>query len=381
MKTTRDAFAAGTPDRPRSPGLGHLLRELVPTGLSFLLLLIFLLVALLYATCTQYIRPEEFAVKQVDVPVPLITGAPGIHTNVYGTGIQWRMPGCEKFIVFPKSVRAVTLHAKGGDREEVERFVRYEEAAHIQTSDGFFINLDVSILYRVIDPYKVVREFGAGSLYEQNGIILQAEPTLKATMGTLHPEDFFNAAERVAMQNQARDKFNEFLVPRGLKVDYVLIRYPKYHEAVQARIEARNIQEQTKQKNVQEAFLAQANGDLNEVERQGEANRSIKLMQGSNTVTRLTAEMDAYRRKRVSEANRVLTLAEAEKQRMINEAYQGAGSERLIGLEWAKVLGGLDTIVLQTGGPNGFNPLDVPNLMKQLRLTQPLNQAAYEKAQ
>jgi hypothetical protein len=33
------------------------------------------------------------------------------------------------------------------------------------------------------------------------------------------------------------------------------------------------------------------------------------------------------------EANRVLSLAEAEKQRMINEAYQGAGSDRLIGLE------------------------------------------------
>jgi len=31
-------------------------------------------------------------------------------------------------------------------------------------------------------------------------------------------------------------------VPRGLRVEHVLIRYPKYHEAVQARIEARNIQ-------------------------------------------------------------------------------------------------------------------------------------------
>jgi regulator of protease activity HflC (stomatin/prohibitin superfamily) len=188
-------------------------------------------------------------------------------------------------------VRAVTLHAKGKLNEESEGYVRYEEAARIQTSDGFFINLDVSILYRVIDPYRVVREFGAGTLYEQNGIVFQAEPTFKATMGTLHPEDFFNAAKRVVKQDEARDRFNDFLEPRGLRVEHVLIRYPQYHEAVQARIEARNIQEQTKQKNIEEARLAQAMAALKEVEKQGEANLSIKLMEGSNFVTRLTTRI------------------------------------------------------------------------------------------
>jgi hypothetical protein len=154
-------------------------------------------------------------------------------------------------------------------------------------------------------------------------------------------------------------------------VDHVLIRYPQYHEAVQARIEARNIQEQTRQKNIEEAKLAQAQGALNEVEKQGEANLSIKLMEGSNFVTRATAQMDAYRRKFASEGNKVISLAEAEKQRMINEAYQGTGAERLVGLEWARVLSGLDTIVLPSGGPGGFNPLDVDSLMKQLKMKAP----------
>lgn len=360
-----------TPSTSTPGSFGRNLRALAPTGVPLLLLLCFLLFAFAYAICTQYIHPDEFAVKQVDVPVPLFTGSAGIHSNIYDTGVQWRLPGCEKFLVFPKSIRAVTLHAKGKLNEDQERFVRYEEAAHIQTSDGFFINLDVSILYRVIDPYKVVREFGAGVIYEQNGIVFQAEPTFKATMGTMHPEDFFDATKRVAKQNEARDRFNEFLEPRGLKVEHVLIRYPQYHEAVQARIEARNIQEQTKQKNIEEAKLAQANASLKEVEKQGEANLSIKLMEGSNYVTRLSAQMDAYRRKKVSEANRVIAVAEAEKQRMINEAYQGAGSDKLIGLEWAKVLSGLDTIILESGGPNGFNPLNVNTLMKQLQIKPP----------
>jgi hypothetical protein len=40
-------------------------------------------------------------------------------------------------------------------------------------------------------------------------------------------------------------------------------------------------------------------------------------------------------------------------------------------LEWAKVLGGLETIVLESGGPNGFNPLNLDSLMKQLKLDKP----------
>jgi regulator of protease activity HflC (stomatin/prohibitin superfamily) len=359
---------SGTGPEPRGRSFGGLLRQLAPTGLTLLVVLVLGLVAVAYWLCTQYIEPDEFAVKQVDVPVPFFTGAAGIHSNVYQTGIQWRLPGCEKFIIFPKSVRAVTLRTAGKGEDESQKFVHYEDAAHIQTSDGFFITLDVSILYRVIDPYKVVRYFGAGSLYEQNGIVVQAESHLKATMGALQPEDFFDATKRVAKQHEARDKFNEVLVPQGLRIEHVLIRYPKYHEAVQARIEARNIQEQTLHKNVEEAKLAQALAALKEVEKQGEANMSIKLMDGSNYVTRLTAQMDAYRRKKASEANRVMALADAEKQRMVNEAYQGAGADRLVGLEWAKVLSGLDTIVLESGGPNGFNPLDIDSLMKQLKL-------------
>ena len=116
---------------------------MAPTGLPLLIVLLFALLALIYVTCTQYIKPDEFAVKQVDVPVPLLTGAAGIHTNIYSTGIHWRIPGCEKFIIFPKNVRAVTLHMRGKSPESHQRYVRYEDAAHIQTSDGFFINLDV----------------------------------------------------------------------------------------------------------------------------------------------------------------------------------------------------------------------------------------------
>src|SRR5215510_2089010 len=94
---------SGSVQAPADRKFGGLIRQLAPTGLTLLVVLGLVFVAIAYAFCTQYIQPDEFAVKQVDVPVPLFTGAAGIHTNVYHTGIQWRLPGSEKFILFPRS--------------------------------------------------------------------------------------------------------------------------------------------------------------------------------------------------------------------------------------------------------------------------------------
>src|SRR5215475_13916202 len=127
--TTDPDLGAGSGKRVL-PGFSRTLRQLAPTGLSLLVVLLFLFIGILYVTCTQYIRPDEFAVKQVDVTMPLLTGAAGIHTNIYDTGVHWLTPGCEKFLVFPKSIRAVTFHSKAKSEQE-ERFVRFEDAAHI----------------------------------------------------------------------------------------------------------------------------------------------------------------------------------------------------------------------------------------------------------
>src|ERR1051326_6387521 len=89
MKPSNPTPSLAGPSSGGRPFRG-LLRQLAPTGLTLLIVLVLVLFVLVYATCTRYIEPDQFAVKQVDVPVPLITGSAGIHTNVYETGVQWR---------------------------------------------------------------------------------------------------------------------------------------------------------------------------------------------------------------------------------------------------------------------------------------------------
>ena len=89
----------------------------------------------------------------------------------------------------PKDIQVLELT---NHPDSASRSARIEKAAHIQTSDGFYVDVDVSILYRIVDPYKVFTVIGPGTLYENNGIIPQAEPKLKDAMGVLTTEEFYN---------------------------------------------------------------------------------------------------------------------------------------------------------------------------------------------
>jgi len=69
---------------------------------------------------------------------------------------------------------------------------RKDRAAHIHTSDGFFVDVDVSFLDHIKDPCLVFTTIGPGTLVEDNGIIPRVEPALKETLGKLITETFYN---------------------------------------------------------------------------------------------------------------------------------------------------------------------------------------------
>ena len=333
-----------------------------------------LAVVFVYSVCTCYVKPNEFGVMQVDVSPLGLFGRQGIHTNVYNTGIHIQVPGLQKIHKFPKDLQVLTLKPDPHSAESAYRFITYANPAHIQTSDGFYIDLDVSIIYRITNPYQVITSVGAGKLYEDNGLIPKAEPMLKETMGKLKPEDFFNSTLRAEKQEEARLALNNLLREKGIAVEHVLVRYPKYHPDVQARIEGRNLQEQTRHANMAKAKEAAADAELKRVVEEGKALVSIKLTNGTVYAARRRAEMQSYERIKKSEADKLNKLAEAAKSKLINEAYQGPGADRLVGMEMADILKGLETILVPAGGEKGFNPLDMESLMRSFQI--PLDAAS-----
>ena len=321
------------------------------------LVIIIAITAAIYGSFLEYVEPNEFGIK-----VNKIGFSRGVQKKIYKTGLHLVLPmGFQEMHKLPKNLQVLELTnypqtAAGG--------VRREKAALIQTSDGFFVDVDVSIIYRIEDPYKVFTGIGPGRLFEENGIIPKTEPALKSTLGKLTTEEFFNSPLRVEKALAAKDELNKELNIKGIVVENVLVRYFEYSPEIQKNIEEKKLKDQLVFKNQAEARAAVEGAKLTKITQEGKVIVSVEIEKGKAYVTKKKAEKDLYSRKKTAEANLLVKLAEAEKTRLKNDALKGKGAERMVGLKMADVYKGIDVVILPSDGPSGVNPLNLDNALK-----------------
>src|SRR5215475_1717739 len=353
LEKFRAQWGAGSP-------LGRFVRGDFFRKIILPIVALFVGLKLLIFFCVTYVRPNEYGIKVVRVP---ILGARGVHNEVYHTGFHFILKpfDFEEMYLFPKDLQVLDLT---GAREESAREATVSKAAHIQTSDGFFVDVDVSILYKIVDPYLVFTRLGTGRSFETNGIMPKAEPVLKQTLGELTTEEFYNSPLRSAKIRLAEEFLNRNLAEYGLQVDHVLIRYFRYTEEIQKNVEEKKLKDQLVFKNQAEARAATEGAKLKKVSQEGQAAVDVKLQEGRAYVVTKEAERDLYARKKRAEADLLVKLAEAKKTQLRNEALQGAGSDRMVGLKMADVYKGVEVLVLPSDGANGVNPLNLEQTMK-----------------
>ncbi len=307
----------------------------------------------------DYVRPNEYGIKEVKIGVDR-----GIHQTVYAPGYWLIKPfGMEKMHHFPRQVQVLELTSTEKAARDITSHA-YDRAAKIQTSDGFFVDVDLTILYRIVDPYLLMTTLGPGVLYLTNGILPKAEPVLKQALGELKTEDFYNSPKRVEKSEKARAALDEQVAPKGLKVDQVLIRYFKYSDEIQKNIEAKKLQDQLVFKNQAEAKANTEEAATKKTMQEGEMLVKVEIEGGDAYRTEKTAETELYTRKKAAEGKLLVRTAEAEATELKNQAMQLAGGDRKVALEMAKVLEGLDYVVVPTGGEHGMNPLDLQSVLK-----------------
>jgi regulator of protease activity HflC (stomatin/prohibitin superfamily) len=311
----------------------------------------------IFTLCFVYVEPDEFGIKVNRVGLQR-----GVQADVYHAGLTFVLPfGLQQIYRLPKGIQVLELT---NFPDSAAEGAKKERAAHIQTSDGFFVDVDVSILYHITDPYLVFTTIGPGTLYEDNGIIPKAEPALKETLGKLTTEEFYNSPLRVEKAETAKDQLNSELNEKGIEVDQVLVRYFKYSPEIQKNIEEKKLQDQMVFTNQSSARAAKEEAELKKIVQEGMVIAEVEMEQGKAYVTRKIAEKDLYVRKIKADADLLVQLAEAERVRLENEARKGIGSERLVGLKMADVYKSLDLIILPSDGANGVNPLNLNNTLQ-----------------
>ncbi len=325
--------------------------------LLYLIIAPLVLGVLSYASCSVYVHPNQFGIKQV-----IVGPGKGINKDIYTAGLHWITPGAERMHLFPTEVQLLSLTADPSERGRSDRRL---PPLNIQTSEGYNVFVDISVLFRIEDPYRVITALGPGRLYEDSLVIPRAEQLLRKRLGELDAEEFYNVTKRSERVRLALEDLNTELVPAGLRAMSVFVRRYVYDGRYQQAIEQRKIQDQTVFKNMAEADMAQANAERDRIVAVGEAAVKVELSHGDAEKKKIDSEADLYARKKGAAGELEVKLAEAEGTRLENEALRGRGSENLVGLKMAELLRGTRIIVVPTDGESGINPLDLKSALKR----------------
>jgi regulator of protease activity HflC (stomatin/prohibitin superfamily) len=85
-----------------------------------------------------YVRPDEFGIKVARVGINR-----GVQKEIYHAGLTFVLPfGLQQMYRLPKGIQVLELT---NFPETAAEAARKDRAAHIQTSDGFFVDVDVSV--------------------------------------------------------------------------------------------------------------------------------------------------------------------------------------------------------------------------------------------
>ncbi len=318
-----------------------------------------LVVLIGYNSCTTFVRPGEAGVKQIKFGL-----GKGIEPFVYGTGLHYVGAG-ETMHRFPMRVQVLELSNSRGERSEDLEGHRVAPGVNIQTSEGYTVQVDITVLYRIADPLKVMTTIGPGRLFEDSAVIPRAQQDLRRALGELDAEDFYRGTKRTEKAHDAQVALENELKDKGIEVVQVLVRRYTYDQRYQQAIEQRKIQDQTVFKNEAEAKAATANAAKNKIVAEGAAAVQVELARGDAEVKKLEGDADLYRRQKAAAGDLLVKLAEAQGTELENQALRGVGSENMVGLRMAEALRGTRVIVLPTDGEGAMNPLDLKTLLKR----------------
>lgn len=317
-------------------------------------------VYVLASSCSTYVPPNMVGIRQVYYG----SGA-GMKPEPYGPGLHFVIGGVERLHLFPNDLQVVNFSSS---TSEVSRSSRRADSIKIQTSDGYNVQLDVSIIYRIHDPYRVFTEAGPGRAFEDRLVIPRVDRILRKTLGELNSEEFYQGPRRIEKSKAAHDQLVTEVAPFGIAVQAVLVRSYAYDPKYQQIIEGRKIRDQTVFLRQAEAKAAIEQRKRDTIVAEGAANRETELSRGLAEIEKLRAQGDLYERRRAAEGRLLVELADAKGTQLENAALQGAGSENLVGLKMADTLKGVRVLVLPTDGKDGTNPLDVGELLRKFQV-------------
>jgi len=293
--------------------------------LVLLLKIVLLLTPLIFlrACVVTYVAPDEIGLRQISYGP-----SKGLQKSLVMPGYRRQIFSYETVRTFPRNVEAIEF-----TNDQAERGLGHRTlpSINVPTVDGYPVAVDVTVLYRIDDPFRVVSRFGFGRGYEDNVVIRFTDPAIKQHLGELRAEEFYRD-QRMAKVKDVKTELAQRFKENGLELADVLIRQYDYPNTFQALTEQKKIQDQSVLTNRALAKQAEVDTRLKQKVAEGQNLISVKSAEFQAQITALDAQRDFYERSKHAEADLLVKSAEARGTELINRAMEGAGSDKLLRL-------------------------------------------------
>ncbi len=319
-------------------------------------------VAFLYSSCTSRVLPNEWGVEQKRFGFKT-----GIVEKAYGPGLYFVGVGATMH-TFPREIHVLEA---SNDREESKAKARSGEAAakvdeyfdarnkvlgqathrvvealNVQTSDGYAVTADVTLLYSIADPVAIAKQFGWGSLYVDSFVLNTFRNGVLQTLGKMNAESFYDEAVRIAAVRDAEKFLAQRFAERGFKVERLLLRNYKYAANYERSLHDKKVAVQLAEKNRKESLVNEEKAKLKQIESKGNATITIAESEVNARIAKTRAEAELYSAQVRAKADKEINLAGAEAKRLKADALTQSGGRYVVALETAKMFDNITGAVM-----------------------------------
>lgn len=336
--------------------LGSIRRLGLLTGLTVVGVLFF------YGACTARVSPNEWGVEQVRFGFKI-----GIKERAFTPGLYF-VPLGTTMHEFPREIHVLEASfdrteslakAKTEDvRDGVERYFqrrdkllgrathRVIDAFNVQTSDGYAVICDVTLLYSISDPVRIAKDFGWGSLYVDSFAVNTFRNGVLQTIGKMNAETFYNEELRIAAVKDAETFLRARFAERGFKVETLLLRNYVYAENYERSLQEKKVAVQTTEKNRKEALVNEEHAKLEQIQSKGNAAITIAESAVNAEIAKIRAEAELYASQTRAKADKEVNVAQAEAKRLKADALNSSGGRYVVALETARMFENIEGAVM-----------------------------------
>jgi regulator of protease activity HflC (stomatin/prohibitin superfamily) len=217
---------------------------------------------------------------------------------------------------------------------------------NIQTSDGYSVSADVTLLYSIEDPVRIAKDFGWGSLYVDAFVINTFRNGVLATLGKMNAESFYDEAVRIPAIKEAEELLRQRFVERGFRVEKLMLRGFRYADSYERSLEAKKVAVQLAEKNRKESLVNEEKAKLKQIESKGNAAITIAESEVKARIAKTRAEAELYSSQTRAKADREVNVAVAEAKRLKADALTQAGGHYVVALETARMFDNIEGAVM-----------------------------------